>query len=127
MIRISSRTLPLLNVKINNTFIFCEHPDTREEREKGLKGRSFLFEHRGMIFDAHGTYRPMFTMRDVPIDLEAIFIGNDMRIKDIISMRRLDGGTGYTSSVRVPIKWVIEVNDGFCKRKNIKIGDKVTL
>lgn len=127
MIRLSSRTLPIVNVRINNTQIFCEHPTSKQERETGLKGRSFLFEHRGMLFDTYGTYRPMFTMDQVPIDLQAIFVGNDMRVKDIIDMRRLNGATAYTTTLRVPIKWVIEVNTGFCQRKNISIGDLVIL
>jgi len=80
-----------------------------------------------MIFDAYGSYRPMFTMDKVEIDLEAIFVGNDMRIKDIVFMRRLNGGTVYTTSLRVPIKWVIEVNAGFCSQKKIKVGDLAIL
>lgn len=80
-----------------------------------------------MLFDAHSNYRPMFTMENVPIDLEAIFVGNDMKVKDVVHMARLNGSTAYTTSLRVPIKWVIEVNEGFCNRKNIKIGDKVIL
>lgn len=80
-----------------------------------------------MLFDVYGSYRPMFTMDHVPIDLEAIFVGNDMRVKDIVQMGRLNGSTAYTTSLRVPIKWVIEVNAGFCNRKDISIGDKVTL
>lgn len=127
MIRISSRSLPIVNVRINNTQIFCEHPTGKQEREQGLKGRSFLFDHRGMLFDVYGSYRPMFTMDQVPIDLEAIFVGNDMRVKDIVSMRRLNGSTAYTTSLRVPIKWVIEVNAGFCQRKQISVGDLVAL
>jgi uncharacterized membrane protein (UPF0127 family) len=127
LIRISSRSLPVTLVRIGDTTIFCEHPTSREDREKGLKGRTFLFDHKGMLFDAYGNYRPMFTMQDVPIDLEAIFVGNDMCVKDVIRMARLNGSTAYTTSLRVPIKWVIEVNAGFCSRNRIKAGDKVVL
>ena len=89
--------------------------------------RNFLFEHRGMIFDTYGHYQPLFTMQNVKFNLDAIFVGNDMTVKDIVPMRRMDGSTAYTTPVRVPIKWVIEVNDGFCDRYNIKIGDRVSL
>lgn len=88
-------------------------------------GRPFLFEHRGMLFDCYGTYKPLFTMKNVLFDLDAIFVGNDMTVKDIVPMRKMDGSTAYTTPLRVPIKWVIEVNSGYCDRKNIKIGDRV--
>ncbi len=114
-------------MRINNTQIFCEHPTSHQDRETGPKGRSFLFEHKGMLFDVYGSYRPLFTMDGVPIDLEAIFVGNDMRVKDIVQMRRLNGSTAYTTSLRVPIKWVIEVNAGFCNKKKISVGDLVIL
>lgn len=125
MIRISSRDLPLVHVRIKSNFIFCEHPVHTDDRQKGLMGRPFLFEHRGMLFDTYSTYKPIFTMRNVLFDLDAIFVGNDMTVKDIVPMRRMDGSTAYTTPLRVPIKWVIEVNKGFCDRKNIKIGDRV--
>lgn len=90
-------------------------------------GRPFLFEHRGMLFDTYGTYRPTFTMRNVSFDLEALFVGNDMTIKDIVPMRKADSSTAYTTPLRVPIKWVIEVNKGYCASKNIGIGDRVII
>ena len=80
-----------------------------------------------MLFDTYGTYRPLFTMSGVLINLQAIFVGNDMCIKDIIEMQKLNGSTAYTTSLRVPIKWVIEVNAGFCDRNHISIGDRVYL
>jgi uncharacterized membrane protein (UPF0127 family) len=98
---------------------------SQQDRAKGLMDRPFLFEHRGMLFDTYGTYKPLFTMRNVRFDLEAIFVGNDMTIKDIVPMRKMDASTAYTTPLRVPIKWVIEVNKGYCDSKNIKIGDKV--
>lgn len=125
--KIISKQLPLVNVRIKTQFIFCEHPTNSDERQTGLMGRSFLFEHKGMLFDTFGVYKPVFTMRNVLFDLDAIFIGNDMTIKDIVPMRKMDGSTAYTTPLRVPIKWVIEVNGGFCSRRNINIGDRAIM
>ena len=116
-----------MSVRIKNVPIYCEHPTSIAEREQGLKGRTYLFEHKGMIFDTYGQYRPLFTMSGVLINLQAIFVGNDMCIKDIIEMQKLNGSTVYTTSLRVPIKWVIEVNAGFCDRNKISLGDRVYL
>jgi len=107
--------------------IFCEVPETIEERETGLKYRDIMFEHHGMLFDTHSRYQPLFTMRDVRFDLEAWFIGNDFTIKDIVPMQRLDGSRAYTTPLRIPIRYVIEVSKGYASRSGIAIGDKVKI
>lgn len=121
----ANRTLPVTVVRIGNSIMYCEVPQTEAEQKLGLKDRDFLATHRGMLFSCHGRYMPLFTMSNVRFDLDAIFIGNDNKIKDIITMKRLDGSTAYTSSKRVPIKYVIELGGGVCSRNGIKIGDTI--
>ena len=127
MTRISSREFPLVTVRIGHRMVFCEHPTSNKDRENGLKGRPFLFDHKGMIFDTYGRYQPIFTMRDVIFDLEAIFVGTNYLVQDVVPMRKMDGSRAYTTPKRVPIKWVIEVNSGWSQKNGVKIGDKVTL
>lgn len=132
MHKISSRdvtaiSFPKTVVYINKTTIYCEHPISQKDREHGLKNRLYLFEHEGMLFDCHGRYQPLFVMSEVLFDLEAIFIGNNLKIKDIVPMRKLDGSTAYTTPKRVPIRYVIEVNKGFCDRHNINIDDTILI
>jgi uncharacterized membrane protein (UPF0127 family) len=105
--------------------VFCEIPRSHSEQQEGLKHRDFLFEHQGMVFDTGSRYQPLFTMRDVRFDIEGLFVGNDYTIKDIVPMRKLDGSTAYTTPIRVPIKYVIELNKGYCSRYGIKRGDRV--
>jgi uncharacterized membrane protein (UPF0127 family) len=93
--------------------------------KEGLKHRPILFEHHGMLFDTGSRYQPLFTMRDVLVDLEAIFIGVDYKIKDIVPMRRMDASTAYTTPLRVPIRYVMELNKGYCKKYGISIGDVI--
>lgn len=126
-IKISSRDLRKTPVFIKNRIIICEVPETHSELAHGLKNRDILFEHQGMLFDAGSRYQPLYTMRDVKIDLEALFIGNDYTIKDIVPMRRMDASTAYTTPLRVPIRYVIELNKGYCSKYGLKIGDKVKI
>jgi uncharacterized membrane protein (UPF0127 family) len=126
-IKISSRDLRKIPVYFKNRVMYCEVPETAKEKETGLQGRDILFEHQGMLFDTQGRYQPLFTMRNVIFDLEAIFIGNDYTIKDIVPMRKMDGSTGYTSPLRIPVRYVIEVNKGWSRRNGIELGDKVRL
>jgi hypothetical protein len=130
LVKLSSRdkcasTLPTVSIRIGNKMLYCEVPQSEQDKRNGLKNRDFLATHRGMLFSTNSVYMPLFTMSDVRFDLDAIFIGNDNKIKDIIRMKRMDGSTAYTSSKRVPIKYVIEVNGGVCRRNGIEAGDTV--
>jgi uncharacterized membrane protein (UPF0127 family) len=131
LVKLSSRDsnvgkgLSVVTVRIGNNIAYCEVPGSDQEQKIGLKNRDFLATHRGMLFYTHGRYMPLFTMNSVFFDLDAIFVGNDSKIKDIVTMKKLDGSTAYTSSKRVPIKYVIELGGGVCKRNGIKVGDTV--
>jgi uncharacterized membrane protein (UPF0127 family) len=125
--KISSREVRKSLIYVKNRLIFCEVPETKAEIEKGFKHRDFIFEHHGMLFDTHSRYQPLFTMRDVKFDLEAWFIGNDYTVKDIVPMRRMDGSTAYTSPLRIPIRYVIEVSKGYAGRHGIQLGDRVKI
>jgi len=123
--KVSARDFPKITVLIGNRMIFCEVPQTSQDQQKGLMDREILFEHQGMLFHTHSRYQPLFTMKNVKIDLEAIFVGNDNTIKDIVPMRKMDRSTAYTTPIRVPIKYVIEINKGYSSRYGIKIGERV--
>jgi uncharacterized membrane protein (UPF0127 family) len=131
LVKLSSRditktaSLPVVTVRVGDKIMYCEVPQSEQDQKHGLKNRDFLATHRGMLFHTHGRYMPLFTMRDVRFDLDAIFVGNDNKIKDIVTMKRLDGSTAYTSSQRVPIKYVVELGGGVCSRNGIKIGDTI--
>lgn len=131
LVKLSSRettenkSLPVVNVRIGDKIMYCEMPQADKDQKIGLKNRDFLASHRGMIFRTFGRYMPLFTMNSVMFDLDAIFVGNDNKIKDIILMKKLDGSRAYTTSQRVPIKYVIELGGGICSRNGIKIGDTI--
>lgn len=124
-IKLSSRDLRKVPIYIGKRLLICEIPETHQEMQSGLKHRSILFEHQGMFFDTGSRYQPLFTMRDVLFDLEAVFVGNDHKVKDIVPMRHMDGSTAYTTPLRVPIRFVVELNKGYCSRYGISIGDIV--
>ena len=125
--RISSRELRRIPVYFKNRTVMCEYPDSFKDRENGLKDREILMEHHGMLFNTYSRYQPLFTMRDVRIDLEAVFIGNDYTIKDVVPMRKMDGSTAYTTPLRIPIKYVVELNKGYTRRYGIELGDKIRI
>lgn len=103
----------------------CDYALSKDQREKGLQFRSFLPMNRGMLFDCYGRYRPYFHMKNVPINLEAIFIGNNNKIIDIVPMMKMDGSFYYTTPKNVPVKWVIELNKGYCSSHGIGLDEYV--
>lgn len=131
LIKLSSRDdkplsgLPTINVRINQRVIGCEYAVSQSDRETGLMYRNSLPFNRGMLFRIYGKYRPQFHMRNVRFNLEAIFVGNDLKIVDIVPMKKLDGSYAYTTYKNVPISWVIEVNENYCSRNGIDVGDLI--
>ncbi len=131
MIRLSMRekdTLNILNVipiKINQNILYCEQTKTEQERATGLMFRKFMAANRGMLFETFNRYKPIFHMKNCFIPLEAIFISPINEIIDIVPMIPLDVSSIYTTPKAVPVKYVIEVNRGYCSSRNIKIKDIV--
>ena len=130
MIKLSYRDqatmgLPSMNIRINQRILMCEYAASQDDRETGLMYRNMLPWNRGMIFRTYGRYRPQFHMANVRINLEGIFVGNDMKIVDIIPMLKLDVSSLYTTYKNIPISWVVEVNMGYSSRNNVNVGDRV--
>lgn len=117
--------LPKRNVIINNTLITCYNTLDQSGREKGLQHIYNLPRNYGMLFECFNRYRPYFHMRNVYMNLDAIFVSNNNKIIEIVPMYALDGSAIYTTHKNVPVKYVIEVNYGFCAANKIKEGDNV--
>jgi len=120
---------------INNTKINIELAVTSEEQEKGLMFRESLCDNCGMlfVFDKVGLYP--FWMRNTLISLDIIFIAEDGKIVEIIPNMPTDPCIGVdfskqdcitpVASSQTPHKYVLEVNAGFSKQHDIKVGDSV--
>jgi uncharacterized membrane protein (UPF0127 family) len=93
------------------------------ELARGLMYRRELAELAGMLFLFPETRIQSFWMKDTPLPLDMIFIGDDMRIVGIV-----ENAVPFTTSPRTvgePSRYVLEVNAGFSKRHGIKAGDRI--
>ena len=100
-----------------------EVADTPAKRELGLQYRKELAADRGMIFLFPTPSVHSFWMKNTPIPLDMIFIGNDRKIVGIVEQTvpfSLD-----SRSVPAPSRFVLEINGGLAKRHGIKAGDAV--
>ncbi|MBN2198104.1 DUF192 domain-containing protein [Candidatus Wolfebacteria bacterium] len=97
-------------------------------RAKGLSGRQSLDAESGMlfIFKKAGFYS--FWMPDMNFPIDIIWINNGKVVditSDIPNEFNILNPKNYKPSF--PAQYVLEVNAGFAKKKNIKIGDLVSI
>ncbi|MFH1654699.1 MAG: DUF192 domain-containing protein [Pseudomonadota bacterium] len=103
--------------------VTTEIAQTESERAKGLSGRESLPEGNGMLFIFPEEGLEKFWMKDTAIPLDLIYMDKDKNIVDIITY-----AVPYDLKLlesKEPFMYVLEVNAGFVKDKNINIGDKV--
>ena len=110
-------------ISINNVRLKVEIADTSKLRSKGLMFRKSLDEDKGMLFIFNKVKVVSFWMKNTFIPLSVAFINEDFKIIHIEDMSPLDEETIHTSLVS--IKYAIEVNQGWFKKNDIKIGDKI--
>jgi uncharacterized membrane protein (UPF0127 family) len=96
---------------------------TPEEQARGLMFRRDLPEMQGMLFDFHREQPTSFWMKNTYVSLDMIFIRADGRILSIAE------NTVPLSEALVPsggpVRAVLEVIAGTCKKLGIAPGDRV--
>lgn len=113
-------------VVIKDTQVSVEVVDTPESREHGLSGKSSLPHDSGMffVFEQAGVYP--FWMKDMLFSLDMLWIGDDFSVVHIVENASPDTYPDIFDP-GVPARYVLEVNAGFVKEKNIQVGDIVSL
>ena len=94
--------------------IAIEIADTPETQMKGLMGRGALDDSSGMLFVFERIEPQKFWMKNTPVPLDIIFVGEDGCIVNIVESATPMSNKIYRSSG--PVKYVVEVRAGFAKR-----------
>ncbi|MBM3637412.1 MAG: DUF192 domain-containing protein [Alphaproteobacteria bacterium] len=95
---------------------------TDAERQRGLMGRVYLPQQRGMLFDFGVPEDVRMWMKDTPLPLDIIFIRADGTIA------RITKGEPFSTRVLPsgePVLAVLELNGGTSTRLNIQPGNVV--
>jgi uncharacterized protein len=102
---------------------------TEAEQMRGLMFRKSLEEGKGMLFAFDLPYRPTFWMKNTLIPLDMLFVGKDLKIKDIAAnVPPCPAQTVcplYTPQESV--LYVLELNGGAAQRQKIEVGDSLAL
>lgn len=110
---------------INGKVLRVEIADTPKKREKGLMHRKKLSENEGMLFVFEESKILHFWMKNTSIPLSIAFINEDFEIIQIEDMYPYDLVNIHTSKAEA--KYALEVNQGWFKQNNIKVGNKIKI
>ncbi|MCG9895525.1 MAG: DUF192 domain-containing protein, partial [Fimbriimonadaceae bacterium] len=99
--------------------------DTPEKRQEGMMFllNSDFKDNEGMIFVFPRPEPQRFWMMNTLVDLDIAYVGRDMRILNVYTMKSRDIESDYSSWG--PSKIVIEVRAGLFKKLNITRGTLV--
>lgn len=115
--------------------IFVAVADTNSKREQGLSGTKNLAEDTGMIFIFNSETRPAFWMKDMNYNLDLIWINKNKIIGITADVPAPTCNLSLeTCNSNLPLYYppslvdqVLEVNAGWAKKNDIKIGDLIDL
>lgn len=98
-----------------------EIANTDVERASGLMFRTNFPENRAMLFDFQMARPVGMWMKNTPLPLDMMFVEDNGRIVYIFENTVPQSLSVVGSST--PVRYVLEINAGLVKSKNIRIGD----
>lgn len=92
------------------------------ERQIGLMHRTSMPQHEGMLFVFDQPGVQCFWMKNTLLPLTAAFVADDGTIVNLADMQPLDENSHCSAK---PVRYVLEMNQGWFKHKNIQAGSKL--
>ena len=120
----------LQEIEVKGIKIKVELADTAEKRKTGLSGRKNLTEGTGMLFSFEGReLTPGFWMKDMLFPLDIIWIKGEeiVKIDQNVPIPKKDEASPKLYYPPISVNYVLEVNAGFSKKNNLKIGDLIKI
>ena len=96
---------------------------TPEQRQIGLMWRKEMPQHEGMLFVFEQATTQCFWMRNTLIPLTAAFVEDDGTIVNLADMQPQKDDSHCSSK---PVRFVLEMNQGWFAKRQIKPGFKLT-
>ena len=113
-------------IQIGDAVFFVEIVDTVKKRQKGLSGRKFLEESRGMLFIYNEVSFGGIWMKDMLFSIDIIWLDKDLRV---VSIKENATPNSYPEVFR-PVQevwYVFEVNAGAVEKSGIIIGEQMKI
>ena len=114
--------LPRSELSIGMHRIDVQVASTHPQRQIGLMHRKEMPQHEGMLFVFEQPSVQCFWMRNTLIPLTAAFVQDDGGIVNLADMQPLDESSHCSTK---PVRYVLEMNQGWFKQRNLKAGAKL--
>jgi hypothetical protein len=114
--------LPRIKLSAGMFLIDTQVASTPQERQIGLMFRPEMPQTEGMLFVFEAPSRQCFWMRNTLLPLTAAFVADDGTIVNLADMKP-QTDTEHCSAK--PVRYVLEMNQGWFARKGIKAGFKL--
>ena len=111
--------LPITKLKIGTHTIHAEVADNPTTRAYGLMNRTSLPTEQGMLFVFEEPDIHCFWMRNTLIPLAIAFIQQD---GTIVTIKEMQPQTETTHCSSQPVRYALEMNQGWFQKKGIKLG-----
>ncbi len=115
--------LPMVQLKIGPHSIHAEVADNPTSRQYGLMNRTSLPADQGMLFVFERPGMHCFWMRNTLIPLAIAFIRQD---GTIVNLKEMQPQTETTHCPDRAVRYALEMNQGWFRKKGIKSGMQVT-
>jgi hypothetical protein len=96
---------------------------TPDQRQIGLMWRKNMPQQEGMLFIFEQASQQCFWMKNTLIPLTAAFLADDGSIVNLADMKPQ---TTDPHCSKQPVRYVLEMNQGWFAKKGVKAGDKIT-
>ena len=103
--------------------IDLEIANTVGKQNRGLMNRRFLPANGGMLYVYKESELRTFTMQNIFLSLDVLFINMDQEVTRIVADRLPLSAASIPSGGKV--QYMLLVQGGFCKAFNIRVGDHV--
>ena len=119
----TAQSLPTVTLNAGIHVITAELANTGKQREIGLMFRESMPANHGMLFVFDQPGQQCFWMKNTLLPLDVAFIADN---GTIVNTERMKPGTLDSHCSSRPVRFVLEMNDGWFAKRGITAGFKLT-
>ena len=116
------QSLPAITLSAGMHLIHAELAQTPEQRATGLMFRESMPPNNGMLFAFEEPGQQCFWMKNTLLPLSVAFVADDGTVVNIEAMKPQ---TLDSHCSKKPVRYVLEMNDGWFAKRGIKPGFKL--
>jgi uncharacterized membrane protein (UPF0127 family) len=114
--------LPRIQIAAGMHLIDTQIASTEQQRATGLMFRKDMPQTEGMLFVFEQASQQCFWMKNTLLPLSAAFVADDGTIVNLVEMKPQTTDSHCSTQ---PVRFVLEMNQGWFQKKGIKTGFKL--